>query len=543
MFRVLLPCFLLAGLHPVQAQEILLTKVNPEQVRELLRGSGYETKLTKAGASLMLGKKFVVVSSAAEGKVLVVSCNQFARRSTQTINNWNKAESLTRAVAEDYSSRLEAEFPCELGVNAARLKTFLVSYEANLGRFEQFVIRAAEDQRPGVGVVQTERIAFPFGADPKDEHSAWTIKYVVDAKYSLRIVGAWFQREGLPAIKVLGDVRCEQIYVPYESSSPRYHDIGMGGHGPWDLTKVGGDAKNLLGPYGKLLGNFVVREDRDAGPQFLYADEFFQMGLAADQPRGGTTRVRRRQETVLWGVLQASNYYYILQYSFHDDGTIACRMGSTGKNLYNHTEPGTGHMHSACWRIDVDLGGAASGDLPANTVSQVRLIEKQEGSGRSKTEETPILNVGGVKWTAEEFTALRIKSPTTKNAVGNAVFYDLVPQRVGTARHYAKGDEFTHNDFWVTNFNPQQMSYASVPQYVKSQEPLQGDVVIWHMSSIVHIPRDEDFMGPVQTTKEKSGKIRTTRTQGSAQIMWSGFELRPRSLFSSTPFMTKPVGK
>ena len=39
--------------------------------------------------------------------------------------------------------------------------------------------------------------------------------------------------------------------------------------------------------------------------------------------------------------------------AFHDDGTISFRVGATGQNLPGHRqEP---HMHSAHWRIDIDL--------------------------------------------------------------------------------------------------------------------------------------------------------------------------------------------
>ena len=31
--------------------------------------------------------------------------------------------------------------------------------------------------------------------------------------------------------------------------------------------------------------------------------------------------------------LEAGNYMYIMSYAFHDDGTIAFRVGATGQNL------------------------------------------------------------------------------------------------------------------------------------------------------------------------------------------------------------------
>ena len=78
----------------------------------------------------------------------------------------------------------------------------------------------------------------------------------------------------------------------------------------------------------------VVQELRDAGVLGKYYK-----------------KVRRAQDLVLWSTLGAGNYNYIMEYSFRGDGTITCRMGSTGQNFGNHET--TGHMHHACWRIDL----------------------------------------------------------------------------------------------------------------------------------------------------------------------------------------------
>ena len=63
--------------------------------------------------------------------------------------------------------------------------------------------------------------------------------------------------------------------------------------------------------------------------------------------------MRRGRELVLWSGLEAGNYMYIMSYSFHDDGTIAFRVGATGQNLPGHRFEA--HMHNAHWRVDIDL--------------------------------------------------------------------------------------------------------------------------------------------------------------------------------------------
>ena len=66
--------------------------------------------------------------------------------------------------------------------------------------------------------------------------------------------------------------------------------------------------------------------------------------------------VRRGQELVLWSVLDAGNYNYVIEWSFRDDGSISGRAGSTGPKLGGPNDK-RGHMHNFSWRIDIDLTG------------------------------------------------------------------------------------------------------------------------------------------------------------------------------------------
>ena len=54
------------------------------------------------------------------------------------------------------------------------------------------------------------------------------------------------------------------------------------------------------------------------------------------------------------------------------------------------------------------------------------------------------------------------------------------------------------------------------------------DVVLWYMSSALHVPRGEDG----HLTAE--GQVMKGMT-GVALTSWSGFDLRPRNLFTTTP--------
>ena len=136
----------------------------------------------------------------------------------------------------------------------------------------------------------------------------------------LYITGAWFKRDlGEDWIKILNDARVSELFVPYHQHSyVRYYDLTSFS---FPLAEVKAED---AGPFGTIMPPFqgdtyatVVKEMRDRGIAWK------------DYAHG----VRRGRELVLWGGLQAGNYMYLMSYSFHDDGTIALRVGATGQNL------------------------------------------------------------------------------------------------------------------------------------------------------------------------------------------------------------------
>jgi len=72
---------------------------------------------------------------------------------------------------------------------------------------------------------------------------------------------------------------------------------------------------------------------------------------------------------------------------------------------------------------------------------------------------------------------------------------------------------------------------------VKDEEEVESaDIVLWATSSSHHEPRDEDGK-PDSTPKLWPGD---DAWEGSALVMWSGFDLRPRNFFDRTPFYPYP---
>ena len=75
--------------------------------------------------------------------------------------------------------------------------------------------------------------------------------------------------------------------------------------------------------------------------------------------------------------------------------------------------------------------------------------------------------------------------------------------------------------------------FVNLPNIVKDEEAVeQTDIVLWANSAVHHEPRHEDGKpncGPRLWPGDDAW-------EGSALVMWSGFDLRPRNLFDRTPF-------
>jgi primary-amine oxidase len=331
---------------------------------------------------------------------------------------------------------------------------------------------------------------FPAGASMQ---TAWRVRFGHATGKGLFITGAWFKRGPTqPWMQVLYDARVADLFVPYHSGSPRYYDLSS-----FNFDLVPANA-NDRGCCGTILDSFVIKEVIDYGPAWKDDEQ-----------------VRRGQELVLWATIDAANYNYILRYGFRDDGTITFRSGATARNL-----PGRemeAHMHNALWRLDIDLNGASHDSAMVMTHSEniAGLTASDSAVGFNGGKE------GFVDWDPVNWTEIGVEDTQTLNTSGKHISYDLMPMRMGTARHK---ENFTHHDFWVTRYHGTDLNYTQLPTYIGDTESIvDNDIVVWTMSSMHHLPRQED------------GRYEGEFWKGVALVMWGGFDLRPRNLFDGTP--------
>jgi hypothetical protein len=164
-------------------------------------------------------------------------------------------------------------------------------------------------------------------------------------------------------------------------------------------------------------------------------------------------------------------------------------------------------MHSGLRRLDMALG-----DENSNTVMVMRHREPAQyvppsaGGGGHRApggtvqgrfdlqarDEMTLFNngvEGGLKWNPEEFTMLSVQS-SVKNAQGQPRSYDLRP--------------------------------------VKN-----AHVVLWYASPAHHEPRSEDG----RSERRGSNEV----WSGATHVMWTGFDLRPRHWFDTTPLFPSPA--
>jgi hypothetical protein len=330
-------------------------------------------------------------------------------------------------------------------------------------------------------------------AGPEITH--WRLCWQTVAGNGLLIHWAYFRTApSKPWLFVLWDARVSEIFVPYHpAGSPRFYDVEY----MFPLTAIGAaDCPASQG--GTVLAGNVCKQVHDRG-----------LSWKAD------SQVYRGEEVVLWSALAAANYNYVIEWTFRDDGIVMGRVGATSHNFPGREHET--HVHNPIWRLDVDLNG-----WPNDSVALGTHTENLPGLTATDTEPL-IANEEGTEWNPRHFHSLNVSDATLVNGKGDKTEFQLIPLPTGgLAQHQ---EPFTKNDFWVTLYNPAEMSAKDLVSYVTPPQAVaNADIVLWYRGSVHHHPRDED------------GEMVGGAWHGVALIMWTGWMLKPHDLFDRTPF-------
>lgn len=339
-------------------------------------------------------------------------------------------------------------------------------------------------------------------------------------------------------MRILREAGVAEIFVPYHGLNLRLYD-----HETTNAGSIREVTPADAGPAGTVLTLSnrsipqVVAETNDRGIAWLCKE--------------GKSISRRGQELVLWGVQDAANYDFIIEYRLRDDGSIGFRLGATGYNnpFFPPRSTTEAHMHDVLWRIDVDLNGSGG-----DSAIQLKHIEPSASPLIARDVEEPFNGgrEGVVQWEPLAFHTIGVEDEST-NAYGHKIGYALRVSSIGISRHFGelgglqRKEKFTQSDFAVTafkqserdlHFDSANVRYLQPDQYLlgenvqpagmgiaDGESVTNTDVILWHRSSVHHDPHDEDHA---------PGDPPDLMT-GITPVHWQGVDLEPRNLFDFNP--------
>ncbi len=292
---------------------------------------------------------------------------------------------------------------------------------------------------------------------------------------------------GEEPVDVLGELRMAEVFVPYDAGQPRFQDMTT-----FDFELAAIDDDECTGT--RLANDRICREVLDRDVAWLYSN---------------TGSARRGEKLVLWSVLDAANYDYLMSYAFWDDGTIEVRAGATGQKLGGPDDT-AGHTHVFAWRIDLDVAGPG-GDT-------VHVSNQSFGPRGVSERETVISKETGIKWSASGFTHVEVEDATRTNGNGRPTAWALEPMRAGLPSFR---ESWTRNPFAVTLAPApgEELRAVDLPRYLDKQSVAGQNVVLWYIDAHHHEDemRDED---------------RTI-----VPVIWTQFLLVPQNLWNDTPLL------
>ena len=392
----------------------------------------------------------------------------------------------------------------------------------------------------------------------------WHFRFRLDPRVGAVLNLVRYQ-DGKRLRSVMYEGALSEMYVPYMDS-----DEG------WNSRAFVDAGEFLLGGLIKSVGpddcppnaeyfTGITPSDKGAPvlhPQLACLFERPGSGPAWRHLEGDIISGRPSRELVLRTAAVAGNYDYLLDWEFHQDGTIRVAVGATGivetkgvkEQTIEHTMgPGPGklehgtlvapnllavnHDHYFSYRLDLDVDG------PANSFMLDKLVhEPLQGTTRKMI------------WASQSSILPREKDAILDLDIRNPAMWEFINPSQHDARGYPTGWEimpgatavstitnddpaqrvgaFSGHQMWVTAYNPDERYAAGtyvtnndglrgLPEWTKANRAIENtDIVGWYTLGFHHVVRLEDW--PVMPT------------------LWHDFLIRPVNFFDQNPTLTLP---
>jgi len=406
-------------------------------------------------------------------------------------------------------------------------------------RYDGEHARAARGSAKPIEIGQPEGTSFSLTGN----HVAWegwTFRFTVHP-----VTGPVIHNVTFRGRSIAHRLSIAEMVVPYAGNSPNtawkntfdagelsmgrfVNSLELGCDCLGDITYTDQVFVNDFGtPYTR--SNVVCLHEEDAGIAWKHTDL-----------HSGSVEVRRGRRFVVNSMITAGNYEYGFRWYFHTDGRLQLEVQLTGiiqteRAAADGTAPpgtrlvipglaGAHHQHIFCARLDLDIDGEQNTLVETDFVTGDTHAWEQAETIIERECARDAAAATGRRW--------RVTNPSVRNAVGDAVGYELVPAGAPTllaaeGTSVARRAGFARRALWVTAYQPAEIhaagDYANLskgdaglPTWIARAGPVENrDIVLWHSFGSTHAVRPEDF--PVMPTET------------------TGFTLRPVGFFDENP--------
>jgi primary-amine oxidase len=392
----------------------------------------------------------------------------------------------------------------------------------------------------------------------------WRFHFRVDRRVGLVVSNVAYQ-DGKRLRPILYEGSLSEIFVPYMDPAEdwfwaTYFDVGEFADGFGSTLDPGNDCPDNAVYFDQVYADdtgLPALQQRAACLFERYSGDVAWRHAGSNDP----LESRKRRDLVLRTVGTFSNYDYIFDWTFRQDGVIEIGVGLTGVDelggalQQSATLSGASasdehgrfvadhvvapyHDHFFNFRLNFAVDGRH------NSFVRDRLVTERvsgptprrsiwvDQSEVLKTESAAQLDIDPRKpevW--------RVVNPSQHNRVGDPVGYEIVPG--GAASPLLLPEDypqrragFTNHALWVTPYSPEERYAAGdyptqsrggdgLTAWTKANRTIENtDLVVWYTMGFHHLPSSEDF--PVMATN------------------WLRFELRPFDFFDRNPAIDLP---